>query len=112
MTAARCAFHSDTARFTAKNLKDRMELIWTTLIGLVAGKLAKMLITGSAPSVLFLTIALGIFGSVAATHIGPLIGVDATDHSTGLVASGIGSVVGALIGASILLLTHRFVAKK
>ena len=112
MSAARCALHSDTARLIAKNLKDRMELIWTTLIGLVAGKLAKMLIPGSAPSVLFLTIALGIVGSVAASHVGPLIGVDATGHSAGLVASGIGSVVCALIGASTLLLTRRFIVRK
>lgn len=93
-----------------------MELIWTTLIGLVAGKLAKMLIPGSAPSVLFLTIALGIVGSVASTHLGPLIGVDATGGSGGLIASAIGSAIGASIGvlirASTPLASRRFNARK
>ena len=86
-----------------------MELIWPILIGLVAGKLAKMLIPGSAPGVLFLTITLGIAGSVAATHVGQfIVGIYATGRSAGLVAA----VIGAVVGASALLWAHRFIVRK
>ena len=93
-----------------------MELIWTILIGLIAGKLAKMLIPGSAPSMLFRTITLGIAGSVVASHGGPYIGIYSVGQPASLVAAAISALasalIGALIGTSTLPPTQHFSARK
>lgn len=81
-----------------------MELIWTILIGFVAGLIAKMLTPGSGPSGFFLTAALGIGGSLAATYLGRFAGLYNPGHSAGF--------IGAIVGAVLLLLGYHLVAKK
>ena len=53
-----------------------MGIIWTILIGFIAGIVAKFLHPGSSnePSGFILTAALGIVGSLVATYLGQAIG--------------------------------------
>ena len=51
-----------------------MHLIWTILIGFVAGLIAKAITPGTGPGGFFLTAALGIAGSLAATFLGQFLG--------------------------------------
>ena len=81
-----------------------MDLIWTILIGFVAGLVAKMLTPGAGPGGFFLTAALGIGGSLAATYLGRFAGWYSAGQSAGF--------VGAVVGAAVLLLAYHFVAKK
>ena len=81
-----------------------MHLIWTILIGFVAGLVAKMLTPGSGPGGFFLTAALGIGGSLAATYLGQFTGLYSPGQSAGF--------IGAVIGAVVLLLVYHLAAKK
>ena len=81
-----------------------MDLIWTILIGLLAGFVAKLLTPGSGPSGLLLTAALGIGGSLAATYLGRAMGLYAAGQAAGF--------IGAVIGAVVLLLGYHLAAKK
>ncbi len=80
-----------------------MALIWTLLIGFVAGLVAKMLTPGSGPRGFFLTAALGIAGSLAATYLGRFAALYTAGQSAGF--------IGAIIGA-VLLLAYHLLAKK
>lgn len=79
-----------------------MHLIWTILIGFVAGLIAKSLMSGRGPSGFFLTAALGIAGSVAATYIGQALGLYAAGAVAGFIAS--------IIGAALLLFIYNKIA--
>ncbi len=80
-----------------------MHLIWTILIGFVAGLVAKMLAPGGGPSGFFITAALGIGGSLAATFIGQALGFYSAGHSAGFIAS--------VIGAIVLLAAYHFFSR-
>ena len=80
-----------------------MHLIWTLLIGFIAGLVAKLLTPGSGPGGFFLTAALGIAGSLAATYLGQFMGLYTVGQSAGF--------IGAVIG-SVLLLAYHLVAKR
>ena len=81
-----------------------MHLIWTILIGFVAGLVAKMLTPGRDPGGFFLTAALGIGGSLAATYLGQALGLYQPGQSAGF--------IGAVIGAIVLLVVYHLVTKK
>jgi uncharacterized membrane protein YeaQ/YmgE (transglycosylase-associated protein family) len=53
-----------------------MGIIWTIVIGLIAGVVAKFLVPGSKnePSGFVLTAILGIIGAIVATYLGQAIG--------------------------------------
>ena len=53
-----------------------MSIIWTIIIGFIAGIVAKFLHPGSSnePSGFILTVALGIAGSLVATYLGQALG--------------------------------------
>jgi uncharacterized membrane protein YeaQ/YmgE (transglycosylase-associated protein family) len=71
-----------------------MSILWTILIGFVAGVLAKLIHPGpNEPSGFILTTLLGIAGSFVATYLGQALGWYRADEGAGL----IGAVVGALI---------------
>lgn len=80
-----------------------MHLIWTILIGFVAGLVARMLTPGRDPSGFFITAALGIGGSLAATYIGQFVGLYKAGESAGF--------IGAVVGAILLLLVYRLFSK-
>jgi len=82
-----------------------MGIIWTIIIGFVAGLIAKFLHPGSnEPSGFILTTILGIAGAFLATYIGQAIGWYKAGEGAGL--------IGAVVGAIIVLLIWGLVAKR
>ncbi|MGB8568817.1 MAG: GlsB/YeaQ/YmgE family stress response membrane protein, partial [Pseudolabrys sp.] len=71
-----------------------MGIIWTIIIGFVAGVIAKLITPGSnEPSGFILTTVLGIVGAFVASWLGQALGWYAPGEGAGL----IGAVVGAII---------------
>ena len=72
-----------------------MDIIWTIIIGFVAGVIAKFVHRGSSnePSGFILTALLGIGGSFVATYLGQALGW----YHAGEKAGFIGAVVGAIV---------------
>src|SRR6185295_1009755 len=71
-----------------------MHIIWTIIIGFIAGVIAKFVTPGkNEPSGFILTTILGIVGAFVATYLGQAIGWYRADEGAGL----IGAVVGAII---------------
>ena len=68
-------------------------MIWTLVIGLVAGALAKLLSPGRDPGGLFVTILLGIAGALIATFLGRAVGWYEPGESAGLIAATIGAIL-------------------
>ncbi|MFZ6849505.1 GlsB/YeaQ/YmgE family stress response membrane protein [Undibacterium sp. RuRC25W] len=82
-----------------------MHVIWMVLIGFVAGLIAKAIMPGeNNPSGFFMTAAIGIAGSIAATYLGHLVGWYEEGSSAGF--------IGAIVGAMILLGTYHLATKK
>ena len=76
-----------------------MNILWTLFIGLIVGALAKFLTPGRDPGGFFLTICIGIAGSLIATFLGRMLGLYAPGASAGFLAS--------LIGAILLLVVYH-----
>lgn len=71
-----------------------MGILWTILIGFVAGVIAKFIVPGrNEPSGFILTTILGIIGAFVASYLGQALGWYAPGEGAGL----IGAVVGAII---------------
>jgi uncharacterized membrane protein YeaQ/YmgE (transglycosylase-associated protein family) len=71
-----------------------MGIVWTILIGFVAGVIAKFIVPGrNEPSGFILTAVLGIVGAFVASFLGQALGWYAPGEGAGL----IGAVVGAII---------------
>jgi len=80
-----------------------MSIIWTIIIGFVAGVIAKFIMPGdNEPSGFILTTILGIVGAFVATYLGQSLGWYRPGEGAGL--------VGAVVGAIIVLLVYGFVA--
>lgn len=80
-----------------------MSIIWAIFIGFIVGMLAKMLTPGRDPSGFFITIAIGVAGSLLATFLGRAMGWYLEGESAGFLA--------ALIGAIVLLLAYRVIKR-
>ena len=76
-----------------------MNLLYTLLIGLVIGAVAKLLMPGRDPGGCIITILLGIAGSFVASYLGQAMGWYAPGQPAGFIFS--------VIGAMILLLIFR-----
>jgi uncharacterized membrane protein YeaQ/YmgE (transglycosylase-associated protein family) len=70
-----------------------MHLLWTLFIGLIVGALAKLLTPGRDPSGFFITICIGIAGSLLATFIGRAVGLYGPESSAGFLMSLVGAIV-------------------
>ncbi|MBW8832967.1 MAG: GlsB/YeaQ/YmgE family stress response membrane protein [Burkholderiales bacterium] len=81
-----------------------MHILWTILIGFLAGLVAKMLTPGRDPSGFFITAAIGIAGSIAATYSGHALGWYKAGESAGF--------VGGVLGAIVLLLIYHLVRNR
>jgi uncharacterized membrane protein YeaQ/YmgE (transglycosylase-associated protein family) len=81
-----------------------LSLLWTALIGLVIGAVAKLIMPGKDPGGIWITMLLGIAGSFIASWLGRLVGWYQEGQSAGFIMS----VVGALI---LLALYHLFKPK-
>jgi uncharacterized membrane protein YeaQ/YmgE (transglycosylase-associated protein family) len=80
-----------------------MELVWTLLIGLAVGFIAKFLMPGRDPGGFIVTTLLGIAGAFVAYAIGRSMGWYAEGEPAGFLAS-----VG---GAVILLALYRMLVR-
>jgi uncharacterized membrane protein YeaQ/YmgE (transglycosylase-associated protein family) len=81
-----------------------MGIIWTIIIGFLAGVIAKFIMPGrNEPSGFILTTLLGIVGAVVASYLGQALGWYAPGEGAGL----IGAVVGAIIVLFIWGLVSR-----
>ena len=78
-----------------------MHLLWTILIGLVVGLLARFLMPGDDKMGIILTAALGIAGSLLATYAGHALGWYTAGEGAGFIASLVGAIV-------ILIIFHLF----
>ena len=77
-----------------------MAIIWTLIIGLVVGALAKLIMPGRDPGGIVVTMLLGVAGSLVASFLGHALGWYRNPGSgPGIVAS--------IIGAMILLAIYR-----
>ena len=79
-------------------------LLYTILIGLVIGVVAKLLMPGRDPGGCIITILLGIAGSFLASYLGRAMGWYHEGEPAGFVFS--------VIGAMILLLIYRMIFGK
>ena len=80
-----------------------MHIIWTIIIGFIAGVIAKFVTPGkNEPSGFILTTILGIVGAFLATYLGQAIGWYRADEGAGF--------IGAVVGAVIILLIWGFIA--
>lgn len=71
-----------------------MGIIWTIIIGFIAGVIAKFIMPGrNEPSGFILTTILGIVGAFVATYLGQALGWYRPGEGAGL----IGAVVGAIV---------------
>jgi uncharacterized membrane protein YeaQ/YmgE (transglycosylase-associated protein family) len=76
-------------------------LLWTAIIGLIVGAIAKFIIPGKEPGGIFITMLIGIAGSFLGTFLGRMIGHYEPDQTAGFIMS--------LVGALILLgIYHLF----
>jgi uncharacterized membrane protein YeaQ/YmgE (transglycosylase-associated protein family) len=82
-----------------------MGLIWTIIIGFVAGLIAKFIMPGeNEPSGFILTTILGIVGAFVASYLGQALGLYGPNEGAGL--------IGAAVGAIIVLLVWGFVSRR
>lgn len=79
-----------------------MGIIWTILIGFIAGVLAKFITPGSnEPSGFILTTILGIIGAIVATYLGQALGWYEAGQGAGLIGATIGAIIVLLIWGAI-----------
>jgi uncharacterized membrane protein YeaQ/YmgE (transglycosylase-associated protein family) len=80
-----------------------MGILWTIIIGFIAGVIAKFIMPGdNEPTGFILTAVLGIVGAFVATYLGQALGWYRPGEGAGL--------VGAVVGAVIVLLVYGMVA--
>ena len=81
----------------------KMSIIWTIIIGFLAGLIAKFIMPGdNEPSGFIMTTILGIVGAFVASFLGQALGWYKAGEGAGF--------IGAVVGAIILLLVYGFVA--
>jgi uncharacterized membrane protein YeaQ/YmgE (transglycosylase-associated protein family) len=80
-----------------------MSLLWTIIIGFVAGVIAKFIMPGdNEPSGFILTTILGIVGAFVASYLGQALGWYRPGEGAGL--------IGAVVGAIIVLFVYGLIA--
>ena len=82
-----------------------MSIIWTIIIGFLAGVIAKFIMPGSnEPSGFIMTTILGIVGSFVASYLGQALGWYKAGEGAGF--------IGAVVGAIVVLAIYGFFAGK
>ena len=79
-------------------------LLWTALIGLVVGALAKLIMPGKEPGGILITMLLGIAGSFLGTFLGRVLNLYQEGQTAGFIMS--------LIGALIILAIYHFFRRR
>ena len=81
-----------------------MGIIWSIIIGFIAGIVAKFLMPGRDPGGFIITTLLGIIGAVVATYLGQAVGWYRPGEGAGF--------IGAVVGAVIVLAIYRMVVSR
>ncbi len=81
-----------------------MTILWTILIGLIVGIVAKFLMPGRDPGGFIITVLIGIAGSFIATYVGAAMGWYQNGETAGFIA--------AVLGSIILLIVYRLLTGK
>jgi uncharacterized membrane protein YeaQ/YmgE (transglycosylase-associated protein family) len=83
-----------------------MSILWTIIIGFVAGVIAKLLHPGNKyePSGFIVTTLLGIAGAFVATYLGQAVGWYQAGEGAGF--------IGAIVGAIIVLVVWGVIAPR
>ena len=81
-----------------------MHILWTLILGFLAGAVAKLIMPGKDPGGFIITTLLGIAGAIVGKYIGVALGLYSDTDSAGFIA--------AVIGAIILLAIYGFVVKR
>lgn len=76
-----------------------MSLLWTAIIGLIAGAIAKALMPGRDPGGIIITMLLGVAGAMLGTFLGRAVGWYQPGEAAGFIA--------AILGAVLLLFIYR-----
>lgn len=76
-----------------------MNILWAIIVGLVVGAIAKLIMPGHDGGSIFMTILLGIAGSLLAGFLGRAMGLYQEGQGAGIIAS--------IVGAIILLFAYR-----
>jgi uncharacterized membrane protein YeaQ/YmgE (transglycosylase-associated protein family) len=80
-----------------------MGILWTIIIGFIAGVIAKFIMPGdNEPSGFILTTILGIVGAFVASFLGQALGWYRPGEGAGL--------IGAIVGAIIVLFVYGMIA--
>jgi len=82
-----------------------MHILWTLIIGLVVGALAKLIMPGKDPGGVIITMLLGVAGSFLAGWIGHAAGWYQTGQGAGFIMSVIGALI--LLGIYRLVIGRR-----
>jgi uncharacterized membrane protein YeaQ/YmgE (transglycosylase-associated protein family) len=82
-----------------------MGILWTIIIGFLAGVIAKFIMPGpNEPAGFVMTTILGIVGAFVATFLGQALGWYGPGQGAGL--------IGAVVGAIIVLLVYGMVVSR
>ncbi len=81
-----------------------MGIIYTLLVGLLIGAVAKFLMPGKDPGGCIITTLIGVAGSAVGAYLGQALGLYRVGEPAGF--------IGAVIGAMLLLLIYRLVLGK
>ena len=76
-----------------------LHFVWEAIIGLIVGAVAKLLMPGKDPGGIFITMLIGVAGSILAGFLGRALGWYAPGQSAGFIMS--------VIGALLLLIIYR-----
>lgn len=76
-----------------------LSLIWTLIVGLIVGIIAKALMPGKDPGGFIITILLGIGGAFVGRFIASILGI--------MAYGGLASIIFSVIGAVLLLWIYR-----
>ena len=79
-----------------------MGILWTILIGFIAGILAKLITPGTnEPSGFILTTILGIVGAFVATYLGQALGWYSAGQGAGFIGATVGAIIVLLIWGAV-----------
>jgi uncharacterized membrane protein YeaQ/YmgE (transglycosylase-associated protein family) len=82
-----------------------MSIVWSLLIGLIVGALAKVLMPGKDPGGVIVTILLGVAGAMVAFLVGRSLGLySGNGQGPGIIAS--------ILGALLILGVYRMVMRR
>lgn len=79
-----------------------MHIVWTIIVGFIAGVIAKFIHPGKESMGFILTTLLGIGGSLVSTYAGQALGLYKAGEAAGF--------IGAIVGAIVILIIYGFIA--